>query len=222
MRYFNHIIMKITKSLFIIFLTLEIFGCGNSKTSAQEKANMDVNNLINEYDPILSTKLYYYGQWMKNENQGYFNNEYLLKPNKIKDQNYIDTNITQLLSFVDTVKSYLNDIAYLSAEYGGKLNATLKNNEDKLEFQTIWREYNEGFTEVITYDIEIIGKYLEIFYFLKDNRTSYEVKNDTLYYLDDNFLEKYMILLDQLTDQEESTQSRNEYRTKQFTSSRML
>ena len=54
--------------------------------------------------------------------------------------------------------------------------------------------------EVMTYDIEMIGKYLTIFYFLRDNRTSYKVENGLVFFLDEQTREKYLNLLDQLAD----------------------
>ena len=190
--------MKTTSSLIIVFLTIGICSCGN--TSAQKTTKLDVNVIINEYDPIMSAVQYYYRHWIENESQEYFSNEDLLEPNNIIELIYINDNIEKLMSFVDTVKSYLRDHAYLSAEYGEKLKATIKSSNEKLEFQTKWREYNEMVAEVMTYDIEMIGKYLTIFYFLRDNRTSYKVENGLVFFLDEQTREKYLNLLDQLAD----------------------
>jgi hypothetical protein len=190
--------MKTTNTLIIVLLTIGICSGGNS--SAQETTKLNINEIINEYDPIMSAVQYYYRQWIEKENQEYFNNEDLLEPNKINDLNYIKTNIEQLLSFVDTVKSYFEDHSYISSEYGEKLKAMIKDSNGELEFQTKWREYNNGVAEVMAYDIEMIGKYLTIFYFLRDNRTSYEVGNDMVYFLDEESREKYLNLLENLAD----------------------
>ena len=74
--------MKTTSSLIIVFLTIGICSCGN--TSAQKTTKLDVNEIINEYDPIMSAVQYYYRHWIENESQEYFSNEDLLEPNNIK------------------------------------------------------------------------------------------------------------------------------------------
>lgn len=131
--------MKTTSNIFILLLLLGIGGCGNTDTTAQKGNNL--NEIINTYDPILSSIQYYYRIWLEGENQKVFNQAELLEPKYIQDLSYLEANIEHLMSSIDTVKSYLKDIAYVAAEYGNKLEVTIRNTNTKMDFRAKWREY---------------------------------------------------------------------------------
>lgn len=164
-------------------------------------SNQSVNELVNTYDPILSSIQYYYRIWLEDENQKIFNNIDLFQPDSISNLIYIEANIGHLMHSIDTVRSYLKELAYVSAEYGIKLTSTINENKVKSEFQTKWREYNEGITEVMNYDVERIIQYLTVFIYLRDNHSKFEVKGDTIYFLDDSSLWEYKKLLSSIRDQ---------------------
>lgn len=184
-----------------VILLVTICILCNSTIKAQEKINHNINEIINEYDPILSTIQYYYRTWLEFEGQTYFGNEDLLSPSNLNDLNYIDDNISHLLNSIDTVKSYLHDLAYVSAEYGHKLRLTISDSKGQIEFQSKWREYQEGVTRIMAYDIEIIVQYLNVFYFLRDNQSKFEVEDDMIYFLDEKSLGEYNQLLNIIIDE---------------------
>lgn len=192
--------MKTITHILALFFLLEICSCGNSRANAQRISDLTVNEIINTYDPILSTIQYNYRVWLENENKTYFSDNDLFGIGKIKDISYIDRNITHLMNARDSVKSYLKDLAYVGAEYGEKLKSTIKDSDVRMEFQTKWREYQEGLTKVMVYDIEWIGRYLEMFNFLLANQAEFQIEEDKIYFYEDDPLAEFNKLLGLIID----------------------
>ena len=192
--------MKIASQILITLIVLIIFSCRDPSKNAQKKSKTDINDCINKYDPILSSIQYYYRIWLEDENKTYYNNVDLIDPQKIKNLSYIDDNIDHLINSIDTVKSYLKDLAYVGAEYGKNLKFAIKDNNVQIDFQSKWREYQESLTKVMAYDIERINRFMNIFIFLRDNQSNFEVKNDMIYFLNDATLHEFNKLTDMLSD----------------------
>ena len=125
-----------------------------------------------------------------------YDDEDLLSPNRVRNLSYINNSIELLSNSIDTVKYYLKKMAFVSSEYGDKLAGTLLNSEKKDEFRTKWREYGEGVSLVMSYDIEGIINLLDLFYFLRDNRSKYEIEYNNFNFLDETAEKKFMELLD--------------------------
>lgn len=189
------------KTIIPLYLCLLIgsISCTNIKKGEAQNDKQKVNLIINKYDPVLSSIQGEYRLWLEDFTK-INNDEDLLAPNRMSDISYINNHIDALSNAIDTIKKYLKDIAFTSSDYGDELASTISDPALKLEFQAKWREYGEGVSLVMAYDIESIVHLLDIFYFLRDNRTKYEIQEDMYYFIDEEPENKFIELLNVITN----------------------
>lgn len=178
------------------FLGIIFFICICSSCGRTSDKKVSLNEIINTFDPLLSSKQNSYKTWGETENQSMANVDIF----DATTLSIIENNFEHFSNSKDTVKAYMLSLANISTKYGNELESFIKDQPLKEKFRVKWRSYQEGVFGVMNYDLQIINNLQKVLIFLKDNRSNYKDDRDNIYFNNDDSLNEYKRLLEICSD----------------------